>query len=110
MRDTQRWRGGAMKTFKPYRLMTAGFVVLACTAAQSPCGGSSTGGRFVPLQSSTAALASAIPFTGVSPSVVGDATLAVSEWKQGIGCPNNLPPPYACFSSSDPADTTNTGL
>ncbi len=95
-----------MKTFKPCRLVIAGFVALACTAAQSPCGGETSGGR----QRASATLASVIPFTGVAPSVVGDATLAVAEWKQGIGCLTNLPAPYACFSSADPTDASNTGL
>lgn len=97
-----------MKIFKPHRLLIAGFVALACTAAQSPCGGQTNGGRFV--QRASATVASVIPFTGVAPSVVGDATLAVAEWKQGIGCPTNLPAPYACFSAADPTDASNTGL
>jgi len=97
-----------VKTFKPHRLLIAGFVGLACAAAQSPCGGQTNGERFV--QRSSATVASVIPFTGVAPSVVGDATLAVAEWKQGIGCLTNLPAPYACFSSTDPTDASNTGL
>jgi hypothetical protein len=96
-----------VKTFQPYRFLLAGIVVLASAGAQSPCAGDNTSRRFAV---NGTGLASAIPFTGVVASVQGDATLVTAEWKQGMGCPTNLPAPYACFASSDPADTLNTGL
>jgi len=100
-----------VKNFQSCRLVLAGFAILACTAAQSPCGGeprdliaAST------IRRNGLGVASVIPFTGVAPSVVGDPTLAYAEWKQGVGCPTNVADPYACFASSDPADLLNTGL
>jgi hypothetical protein len=101
-----------VKNFQSCRLVLAGFAVLACIAAQSPCGGDPRS-RFIDMAASQRngiGVASAIPFTGVVPSVVGDPTLAYAEWKQGVGCPTNLTGSYACFSSSDPADKVNSGL
>ncbi len=101
-----------MKNFQSCRLVVAGFAVLACTAAQSPCGGNPrdvTAGVAATRQNGLG-VASVIPFTGVAPSVVGDPTLAYAEWKQGVGCPTNVADPYTCFASSDPADLLNTGL
>jgi hypothetical protein len=101
-----------MSTFKPYRMAIVAFAALVCTGAQSPCGGD-------PLPSRAAALlearngtgaASAIAFTGATPFVEGDPTLASAEWRSGLGCPTNLSAPFACFASSDPADVVNTGL
>jgi hypothetical protein len=100
-----------VKNSQSCRLVVAGLAILACTAAQSPCGGN-------PRDVTAAAtarqnglgVASVIPFTGVAPSVVGDVTLASAEWKQGVGCPTNVVEPYHCFASSDPADLLNSGL
>jgi hypothetical protein len=102
-----------VKNFQSCRLVLAGFAILACTAAQSPCGGGASFTHPADLATTRRngiGVASAIPFTGVVPSVVGDLTLAYAEWKQGVGCPTNLPGPYSCFSSSDPTDMVNTGL
>jgi len=101
-----------VKNLQSCRLLIAGFVVLACTAAQSPCGGNprDVAAGVAGTRQNGLSVASVIPFTGVAPSVVGDPTLAYAEWKQGVGCPTNLVDPYACFASSDPADLLNTGL
>lgn len=97
-----------MRVFQSYRPMLAGIVVLACTAAQSPCAGETSANRSAPSKGAT--VASVIPFTGVVPYVVGDPTLVSAEWKQGFGCPSNLPFPFACFSAADPTDKVNAGL
>jgi hypothetical protein len=101
-----------VKNFQSCRLVVAGFAVLACTAAQSPCSGSPRDAvvGVAATRQNGLGIASVIPFTGVVPSVVGDPTLAYAEWKKGVGCPTNLAEPYACFASSDPADLLNTGL
>lgn len=98
-----------MKILQSYRQMLAGIVVLACTAAQSPCGGGTSANRSAPAARG-ATVASVIPFTGVVPFVVGDPTLVSAEWRQGLGCPTNLPFPFACFSAADPTDNVNAGL
>src|SRR5712664_825377 len=98
-----------VKILQSYRQMLAGIVVLACTAAQSPCAGETSANRSAPAARG-ATVASVIPFTGVVPFVVGDPTLVSAEWRQGTGCPTNLPVPFACFSASDPTDNVNAGL
>ena len=105
--------GSTVKNFQSCRLVLAGFAILACTAAQSPCGGGASFTHAADMATTRLngiSVASAIPFTGVVPSVVGDPTLAYAEWKQGVGCPTNLAGAYSCFSSSDPTDLLNTGL
>jgi len=101
-----------VKNFQSCRLVVAGFAILACTAAQSPCGGSPRDlVAAATARQNGLGIASVIPFTGVAPSVTGDATLAYAEWRQGVGCPNNVvDPAYTCFASSDPADALNVGL
>src|SRR5712671_2476528 len=111
---SQGWRGGSsqMTNTKPYRLAIVALLALVCTGARSSCGGDSPADRAA---ASLEALngtgaTSGIAFTGATPFVVGDATLASAEWRSGVGCPTTVSAPYACFSSSDPADNVNTGL
>jgi len=96
-----------VKNFQSCRLVLAGFAILACTAAQSPCGGEPRDLIAAPQSAGTGSASRASSLHRRRALGRGDPTLAYAEWKQGVGCPTNVADPYACFASSDPADLLN---
>jgi hypothetical protein len=100
-----------MTTIRPYRLAVAALLAFVCSGARSSCSDPLTKGPVGQLaETNGTGVPSAIAFSGATPFVMGDPTLASAEWRRGVGCPTTLSAPFACLAPADPMDNDNTGL